>query len=96
MPYLNSLLLTVLLAIAIPAGAMAEDDLRPFLDRHCVGCHSGRKPDANLLLTELKNERADGANNNSVVADRAEIEIWKNVLDKLDTGEMPSEDSRID
>lgn len=83
MPSLNKHLLIISLAIAIPAVASAAN-VRPFLQQHCIGCHSGKMPDGKLSLATPHIELAKQATN---------IEIWKNVLDKLETGEMPPENS---
>ncbi len=51
----------------------------PFLERHCYECHGGAKTKADL---DLKVIRSDAAI-------LPEIKLWRNVLQQLNTGEMP-------
>jgi hypothetical protein len=52
---------------------------RPFLEKHCLGCHSGEKPKAELSLDVFR----DSA---SVVRQR---KVWDHVLEMIHAGEMP-------
>jgi mono/diheme cytochrome c family protein len=56
-----------------------RDQVRPFLDRHCIQCHSGEKPKANLRLGRLS---ADFA----VESDRKQ---WLAALERVTAGKMP-------
>lgn len=60
-------------------GRQFEDQLRPFLTRHCVGCHGERKPKGKLRLDTLPVDLADAAT-------RAR---WTAVIQRLEAGEMP-------
>jgi hypothetical protein len=57
------------------------EQIRPFLKRHCVQCHSGEKPKGDLRLDELASDFGDEA-----VRDR-----WLAVRERLTKGEMPPE-----
>ena len=52
---------------------------RPFLQKHCLGCHSGKKPKAAFSLVEFRDST-------SIVRNR---EVWKNVLKMVRGGNMP-------
>lgn len=56
-----------------------EKEIRPFLTRHCVKCHSGKKPKGNLRLDLLKPDFPDAGAR----------QLWSNVLKRAQTGEMP-------
>ncbi len=74
------------LAILMPAWCQAQD-LPPdfskagvaFLKQHCLECHSGDKPKAELSLTGF-------TDNASVVKKR---KVWESVLKMVESGEMP-------
>jgi hypothetical protein len=55
--------------------------VKPFLDRYCLSCHSGKKPKAGLDLSRDGTVRAVTAN----------VQIWEQVLERLDANEMPPE-----
>src|SRR5262249_27056430 len=68
-------------AAAAPPGATAAFRAEgvAFLNKHCLGCHGGAKPKADLALDKF----ADDA---SLLRDR---KTWGRVLDTLRAGEMP-------
>ncbi|MFT5525849.1 MAG: hypothetical protein ACI9HK_003819, partial [Pirellulaceae bacterium] len=55
---------------------------RPFLEKHCIKCHSGKEPKAELTLDVFLDSSA-------VVRQR---KIWDNVLKMIRAGEMPPQD----
>ena len=55
------------------------EQIRPFLMRHCLACHSGARPKGDFHLDKLT---AD-------FADRASRERWLAVRKRLEAGEMP-------
>src|SRR5262245_31196864 len=55
------------------------DEVRPFLERHCLACHSGEKPKGSLNLDQLAAE----------FAARGTQERWLTVLKRVQAGEMP-------
>jgi mono/diheme cytochrome c family protein len=62
-----------------PAPKPHDEQVRPFLARHCVGCHGPEKPKGGLRLDQLA---AD-------FADPAVREKWEAVRKRLDAGDMP-------
>ena len=64
------------------AGAQVPGEVAALVKSNCVDCHSGKKPDAGLDLTEL----------NFDLADRHAFATWVRVHDKLEAGEMPPPD----
>jgi mono/diheme cytochrome c family protein len=77
--------LAVSLLGARPAAAPREpdstyhDQVRPFLARHCLGCHGAHKPKGDFRLDRLS----------AKLADRASRERWLAVLKRVEAGEMP-------
>jgi hypothetical protein len=82
-------------ALAAPAKAKdrpAEFDLegsfngkvRPFVETYCVDCHSGESPKGDFDLSAFSTAA-------KVIADH---DAWERVLEKLETGEMPSEKAK--
>jgi hypothetical protein len=69
------------LPAAEPA-AVFEEQLAPFLAKHCLECHSGDKPKGELRLDELKLE----------FVERTTRTKWFVVLKRLHAGEMPPEE----
>ncbi len=78
-------LLTLIAISSMSSWASAEDmpDFakvgRAFLQKHCIGCHSGKKPKAELSLDVFRDS-------NSVVRGR---KIVENVLKRIAIGDMP-------
>jgi hypothetical protein len=63
-----------------PPGAKPFDEqIRPFLAKHCVECHSGAKPKGDIALDTLAPD----------FDRRSAEETWQLVLKKLKAGEMP-------
>src|SRR4030095_3096858 len=81
MLYARQLFLVALFVSGVPA---AQAEPKPFLNQFCVQCHGEKKPKANLTLHNLTDAPVK----------RSEIDTWKVVLDKLETGEMPPESSK--
>ncbi len=73
-----------------PGLVMAEDmpatdfarDVRPFLQFHCVDCHSGDEPEGGVSLESYE----DSANV------QTDFEVWEKVLRALHAREMPPKD----
>ncbi|MDA0835679.1 MAG: DUF1592 domain-containing protein [Planctomycetota bacterium] len=55
---------------------------RPFLETHCIDCHSGTEPKGELRLDEFRETP-------SVVKQR---KIWEKIVKVVQSGEMPPED----
>ena len=61
-------------------GANAADpDFHGFFERHCVKCHSGDKPEGDLVLENLT---AD-------FSGRPNLDRWERILEQIQSGEMP-------
>jgi len=60
-----------------------ERDVRPVLMSHCVRCHGAERQEARLRLDTLSTD---------LINDRAAAEYWHEVLNVLNTGEMPPKD----
>src|SRR5438034_1630419 len=56
-----------------------DDQVRPFLVRHCLECHGVEKPKGDLRLDRLSLD----------FADKASLERWRAVLRRVTAGEMP-------
>jgi len=54
----------------------------PFLKQHCLACHSGAKPEAELSLAEFRDDASLLKNH----------KLWDNVIGMVETGGMPPED----
>lgn len=61
------------------AGQGVPEQVRTFLQQHCVECHSGEKPKAKFRVDSLADD----------LGDRAEWERWQKVLKRVSAGEMP-------
>ncbi|MCI0681074.1 MAG: DUF1592 domain-containing protein [Gemmataceae bacterium] len=56
-----------------------QDQIRPFVERHCLECHAGDKPKGDLRLDRLAPDFADAAHR----------ERWQTILKRITAGEMP-------
>lgn len=59
--------------------ALAQNEIRPFIQRYCTGCHTGDTAEGNLDLVKLS-------------MDEAGVERWGRVYDRVISGEMPPRD----
>jgi hypothetical protein len=59
------------------------EQIQSFLDRHCIKCHSGEKPEAHLSLDRLPKD----------FNDQRARERWRTVARRVKSGEMPPKDS---
>jgi hypothetical protein len=82
----HQILITAVLACFGATRASAADEPPdfskvglPFLQKHCVGCHRGPKPKAELSLDQFKNAT-------SIIRKR---KVWDNVLKMVQAGDMP-------
>jgi hypothetical protein len=77
---LSGIVLVALSHLPLCAGEVVPSAVRAVFEQHCVKCHSGESPKGDLTLEPLLQ---DGASNEAALAS------WGNVLEKLETGEMP-------
>lgn len=79
------LLYGILCSLPFPGGARAfEEDIRPFLNTYCLGCHGGEKVKGKVDFSRIQS-RADA---------EARFELWGTVAEMLEGGEMPPEDEK--
>ena len=64
--------------------AESSENHRKFLSDHCIKCHGPDKSKAKLRLDLLKWDAEDADS----------IEIWQEIIDQLEEGEMPPEDEK--
>ena len=86
MKLISALALSIFMA-ALPAQAQTDgkqNKIATFVQQYCVRCHGREKQEGDLALHQL------GAK--SVVG--TQVEIWKKIFDKLESGEMPPEDAK--
>src|SRR5262245_27505804 len=88
---MKSVRLTVAVTLVLTAGSAGagndrppdakpfEDQVRPFLERHCLACHGGEKPKGDFRVDQLSPDFADAA-----VRER-----WLAVQKRVRAGEMP-------
>ena len=73
----------LLVAVLILSSTVCADtklnQVTPFLKQYCYACHGELKQEGDIRLDNLDNKL------NSVTT----LEIWQNVLDQLNLGEMP-------
>ena len=71
------LILSALLSGSLSAGL--RDEIEPFLDSHCYGCHDDIDNEGGLNLLDLKFDPESPKNR----------KIWEQVFHRVETGEMP-------
>lgn len=69
-----------LVAEEVPQGRF-DEQVKPFLEEHCVSCHGPKKSKGKVTLHTL-----EGINGH------ADLEQWETILEVLESGEMPPED----
>jgi len=72
-------ILLLLISFAVVSSAVDLSTLKPFLKQHCFDCHGADKQKGEIRLDTLGSDLSDHSN----------LEIWQNVLDQLNLGEMP-------
>lgn len=75
-------IVALLISAGVPGPTRA--DFKPFLQQFCAECHGEKKPKADLSLHNLTDAPVK----------RDEIDTWRVILDKLESGEMPPEGSK--
>ncbi len=66
-------------AMLVNAEDSFESRIRPFLNNHCIECHSGEAPDGKLDLTAFGNRKS--------LSDR--FTVWKEIEQRVASGNMP-------
>ena len=75
--------ITVFLPLVSVQAASPLEDVRPFLEQHCYSCHGAKKQENDKRLDSLGTE----------LSQIETLRLWQGVLDQLNRGEMPPEDS---
>src|SRR5262245_45268343 len=88
---MSRLVLVALAALILPSSVLAqakpgkddpkafEDQVRPFLVKHCLACHGMEKPKGDLRLDRLGVDFGDAASRKT----------WQRALERVRAGEMP-------
>ncbi len=63
---------------------MEEQSMRLFFNTYCVRCHGERKQNGNVRLDQP----------DAPIVDHSDVSRWQDVLDVLNTGEMPPDDRK--
>ncbi|MBT5911090.1 MAG: hypothetical protein HOH25_14955, partial [Opitutae bacterium] len=71
-----------LASVALLAPFASADDPQAFFEQHCIHCHGEHKQKGKLRL--------DGETWNR--AEENKTELWQEVIDRIDSGEMPPEE----
>ncbi|MBN9520746.1 DUF1592 domain-containing protein [bacterium] len=79
-PPRHLLAVAVALLVAGPSSAQ-PDPASPFLQQHCLSCHHGEKAKGGFRADQLSADLADPANR----------ERWREVVEQIKSGEMPPE-----
>ena len=79
---LTLILITFLLCPRDTAANTPLQNLKPFLQKHCYSCHGPKKQKNDLRFDTLKTDLSKIEN----------LEIWQEILDQLNLGEMPPEE----
>ena len=58
-----------------------EDVVKPFAEQHCISCHGPEKEKGDFRMDKLMNT--------GLIKTEADAEHWQEVLDMINTGEMP-------
>ena len=77
--------LEVLQGESIDLEGRFDRQVRPFIKRYCLDCHSGDRPKAKFDISSF----------DSLDAVRRDFGHWDLILERLETGEMPPEDAEF-
>lgn len=66
-------------SLAVALEVDQYDVIKPFLDKHCISCHGPDKQKADFRIDTL----------GSTIKSSADAEHWQEMLDLINTGEMP-------
>jgi len=61
-----------------------EQDIRPLLEAHCMGCHGAEKPQGNINFAAIADDSAA----------RKARRLWRKALAQIKNGEMPPADEK--
>jgi len=69
-------------AKTLPVTKLDHGLITPFIEKHCVKCHGPKKQKAKIRLDELSLD----------ISNNSQAQLWQDVLDTLNAGDMPPED----
>ncbi len=78
-----ALSLTVIGTSAAGAADIFQETVRPFVDNHCVECHDASTARAGFRIDALGSDFSTGNT----------ADVWKEVMDRINSGQMPPKDS---
>lgn len=78
-PVIFSFLCVILLSLGARASITFEENIAPFLEKHCLDCHDSATKKGNLSLENLAPD----------LFDTDKLEVWRMVRDQLHFLEMP-------
>ncbi|MCX6592908.1 MAG: DUF1592 domain-containing protein [Acidobacteria bacterium] len=74
-----TMLMTLRMVAAVPAAQQFASTVQPFLQKHCLGCHSGKTPAAQFDLSAYK----------TVASVTQEFPRWALIMERLRAKDMP-------
>ena len=74
-----TMLVTLRMVAAVPAARQFATTVQPFLQKHCLGCHSGKTPAAQFDLSDYK----------TLASVTQEFPRWALVMERLRAKDMP-------
>jgi hypothetical protein len=77
----SRLLLNVIISLGFAGAVSGEEPFEAFLEKHCIVCHGPQNEEGDLRLHQLSRDFKSGADTHH----------WAEVLDKVNSGEMPPE-----
>jgi len=80
---LSTFLLVLVAAPCVADDALLHTSVKPFFQKHCYDCHGEGADEGGLALDELAGD----------LSQPAVMAKWVRVFDRVDSGEMPPEDS---
>ena len=69
---------------SLPVTKLNKDVIGPFIENHCVKCHGPKKQKAKMRLDILSLD----------ISNNSQAQLWQDVLDTLNSGDMPPEDEK--
>ena len=78
----SSLVLSVILSLNFAGSVCGAEPFEAFLEKHCVHCHGPQKEEGDIRINQLSRDFKSGLDS----------QHWAEVLDKINSGEMPPKD----
>ena len=81
---ITAIVFTGVLGVSGPDPVSAAEPFEAFLTKHCVKCHGPKRAKGDVRVDTLSREFKTGA----------DAHLWAEVIEKINAGEMPPEDSK--